>query len=261
LPIASVATASSAFGGAASVLGLAPNIFLARLNHAALTPWVSRAQGGASFRSADQLIAQMKTPFGLSKYQIHEAASGALHGVIDGGFSEGTGLAHAVVSGAREVVVLLNSHSLPSNGPPFFLELLCRNGPPPSDPLKPRALYPLFETTASTLKEQYAAFKQLNIPSGTTFLKQLKVGTTSLVTTDNPYFGLTRGRRITVHIIDVLADLDIGFFEEYVNFASLAQEIAAAILHASNNKFVQSTLLPMVMGRRVQDDAAASMVV
>jgi hypothetical protein len=260
LPISDVLTASSAFGGAASVLGFAVNKVLADFNHAGLTPWVSSAQGGTSFRSAAQLIAQMKTPFGVSKRLIRAAASEAVHGVIDGGYSEGTGLGHAVASGATEVVVVLNSNCK-SNGLSFFLEVLCKNGPPPIDTLKPKELYPLFETRASTLKKHFAAFKQLNIPNGTKFLDKLVVGTTQLITTDNPYFGLTRGRRITVHIIGVTSCLHIGFFDEYVNFAYLTQDIATAILDVSNTKFVQNTLLPMLEGRRVQDEAVASMVV
>jgi hypothetical protein len=257
LPIWGVATASSAFAGAAPVFGHLANEALAYLNHADITPWSSRAPDGASFVAAEELIAGMKSPFGVSRRSVDAAAADAIHGVIDGGYSDGTGLGIAVASGAQEVLLVLNS------GPtdrPFFLEILCKDGPRPANPMQPTELYPLFETTADAVQKQWLAMGELILPNAI-YLKRVIAGSFEMTTARNQYFGIAGGRNVTLHLIHVCASLNIGFFEKYVNFGSLAQEITSAISADVNRDFVNQVIMPMLMGPPLKKEVVVPLVI
>lgn len=258
LPIWGVATASSAFGGAATILGVFVDEVLAYFNHADLTPWVSIAPNGASFTTATALVDVMRRPFGVTKGSIDNLAAGAVHGVIDGGYSDGTALGTAVAAGAQEVLLVLNSAA---ECDAFFLDILMKDGPPPHDFLKPKVLYPLFETKASVVQAAWAAFPQLKLPNGTKFLKKLSAGTIHITTADNQYFGIKGGRKVTLHVVHACSDLDIGFLEKYVNFGYYSQEIILAINDADNKEFVNSILLPMVMGKGLNATVPTAVVI
>jgi len=242
LPIWGPVAASSAFIGLAPVFGADITHLLADLNHADITPWVSRAPGGASFQSASELVADMRKPFGVSKRSIDALAAGAVHGVIDGGYSDGTGLGQALAEGAEEVLVVLNSGVTTS---PFYLEVLCKDGPNRTDPFFPKELLPLFETPASSVNQAWSSFERMTLPIGTKYLTMFVAGTIQMTTIDNKYFGITGGRTVTVHVVHIAASLDIGFLERYTHFGSLVQEIAMAINAEDNKPFVENTLLPM----------------
>jgi hypothetical protein len=137
LPLWGVCAASSAFAGAAPVYGRPIEELLAHFDNADLTPWVSNAPNGASFSHGNALVKQLEKPFGVSRRSIDDLAASAVHGVVDGGYSDGTGLGVAVASGAEEVLLVLNSAS---NCDAFYLEILCKDGPPPADFLQPKVL-------------------------------------------------------------------------------------------------------------------------
>merc|ERR1719487_372470 len=151
----------------------------------------------------------MKDPFGVTKAAIDRLASAAVHGVIDGGYSDGTGLGIAVAEGAEEVLLVLNSATGCSTCSPFFVEMLCKHGPRPANPLIPTVLFPLFETNASEVRSAWSAFHHLTIPDGTKFLKTFAAGSIQMTTADNRYFGIVGGRNVTVHMIHVCSSLDI----------------------------------------------------
>merc|ERR1719291_1458368 len=138
--------------------------------------------------------------------------------------------------------MVLNSEVTSS---PFYLEVLCSNGPKPQDPFKPAELFPLFETNASSVEKAWSSFQHLQLPNGTQFLKAFLAGTVQLTTATNEFFGIQGGRRVTVHLIHLMCGLDIGFLEEYVKFGTLAQEIALTLVAEDNKKLVKELLLPM----------------
>merc|ERR1712032_70905 len=165
-----------------------------------------------------------------------------LHGLIDGGYTDDTGLANAVATGAKEVVVLLDSNSSISS---FHIELLSKDGPAPSIPDGLQS--PIFETPAATVRRQWQNFHSMSVPN-TTFLKHLVVGSLELSTTNNSYYGISAGSSITVHIVQLCADVTIGFFEDVANYNIYTQEVIQTLLAEDNAAFVKSTLLPMFMG-------------
>jgi hypothetical protein len=220
------------------------------LVHADTTPWVSTARDGASFTSAHALVQTLSKPFGINQNSIDDLASHAVHGVIDGGFSDGTGISQAVAAGSDEVLVILNSNETQHA---FYLELLCKDGPGPINAGEPAELFPVFETSALTVREVFEKFHTLSLPPEAKFLKSFTVGTVPLTTADNKYFGITGKRSVKLHVVAIASSLDIGFFENFDNYGVFLQEVVQAITASENSAFVRSTLLPMVVGSAGSD--------
>ena len=107
LPVARCAAASSAVL-AASALSRVASLTAAELG-AEVAVWMGRE----GFGEAQQVVQRLLQ--GSEAWQ--EVVEQGVRGLMDGGFSDGTGIAMAVASGAREVVVVLNSYSSNEAGP------------------------------------------------------------------------------------------------------------------------------------------------
>jgi len=90
-------------------------------------------------------------------------------------------------------------------------------------------------------------FKNLYLPSSE-YLKIFAVGSITATTADNKYFGLTGGRVINIHIVNICSSLSIGAGVNFDKYDNLVQEIMQAILAKENADFVADTLLPMIVG-------------
>jgi len=244
LPIWGVVSASSAALGSAAVLGF-DDAEAEALIHADVTPWVSAAADGAAFTSAQDLVHELSKPFGISQASIEDLALHAVHGVIDGGFSDGTGIAHAVAAGSDEVLAIMNSNATQGA---FYLELLCKDGPRPINAGEPAELFPVFETSASTVQDAFEKFHRLLPPPEAKFLTSFAVGTVTMITAENKYFGITGRRSVDLHVVLMSSNLDIGFFENFDNYSVFLQEVVKTITASENSDFVRNTLLPMVVG-------------
>ncbi|CAE8637539.1 unnamed protein product [Polarella glacialis] len=258
LPIARAAAASSAFVGSALLYGeLADEV--QTLLHAGATPWISSASHGRAFDTAENAVGRLRGFGGVNRDSIHELASLAVHGVIDGGFTDGTGISQAVAAGADNILVVLNSGS---TNDPAYVEMLFRGGPPPVNPQVSKELFPVFETpAASTVRWAFEFFHKLRIPPTSQYLKVLAVGRIECRTADNAYFGVQRGRKVVLNIVNMGSDLDIGLFVNFHHYDTLAQEIALTIVDAANARFVQDVFLPMVLGKKANLSAAVPIVV
>lgn len=244
LPVNRVASTSSAAGGIAPVLGLLANAGLSIFD-ADLTPWASNAPNGETFSVADDLVNGLRQKGGITKSSMQGLASAQVHGLIDGGYTDGTGLAHAVGSGADEVLVLLNSNA---TNDPFYVELLFKDGPEPVSPGASRDIFPVFASPAAPeVVTGFQGFHKLSLPSNR-YIKEIAVGTVKATTADNKYFGITGGRNITINIVNFCSSLGIGFGVDFAKYDNLIQEIILALNDDQNAEFVSATLLPMVIG-------------
>ena len=72
----------------------------------------------------------------IDQQAIDALAAAAVHGVIDGAYTEGTGVATAVAAGATEVVVLLNSirNTSAAGASANFVRLFRGASPPATQP-------------------------------------------------------------------------------------------------------------------------------
>jgi len=241
LPVSDVASASSAAAGIAPVLGLLADEALS-LTDADLTPWVSNTAGGSSFGTAIEMVQNLKHLDGITQNSMNALANAKVHGVIDGAYTDNTGLATAVATGASEVLVLLDSNSSISS---FTLECLFQGGQAPD---APEAVHsPVFKEASSTVHGAFKKFHKLTL-GNTQFLKAFVVGSLTATTIDNQFFGVTAGRTITINVIELCADVTIGQFENVQNYNTYVQEIIETITSDKNVAFVQTTLQPMFLG-------------
>jgi len=253
LPVARVTSASSAFLGGAAILGALVGDIQAIIGDADMTPWISTAPNGQAFEVANTLIKQLEyneshRVFGISNKSVDDFAKAAVHGVIDGGYSDNTGIANAVAAGAGEVVVFVNNNATGVASLPDVMGLFKGGGCPMSCEFTPKALYPVFESpTAAELQTQINNFHNLDL-AGSKFLKFISVGTVTATTTDNSYFGIQGSQHVTLHIINVGGALSIGYFENFANYATFTQEIVSVLLAKKNADFVSKTIMPIFLG-------------
>eukprot|EP00927_Polykrikos_kofoidii_P064823 TRINITY_DN604_c0_g1_i2.p1 TRINITY_DN604_c0_g1~~TRINITY_DN604_c0_g1_i2.p1 ORF type:complete len:587 (-),score=73.38 TRINITY_DN604_c0_g1_i2:115-1812(-) len=246
VPVFGAASASSAAAGIAPTLGALVDETISLID-ADLLPWVTNATGGDSFLSARKLYKSISF-FDDKNDAIKALASADFHGLIDGGYTDNTAIAHALAEGADEVLAVLNKYA---TGTPASLDILFKDGPPPHDPGSSSVIYPVFESpTFSDMKAQFAKFHELVLPGTTAYLKSFHVGTIAATTAPNEYFGITGGRSVSIHVMDLGSVLSIGQFEDITRYGDLAQEIIQTITSKDNAAFVQSTLLPMFLGQK-----------
>ncbi|CAE7742978.1 unnamed protein product [Symbiodinium sp. CCMP2456] len=256
LPIARAAAASSAVFGSELIDGVVA-AEMSNLLKAEVGVWIGLGDQGQDFFSdAEQLLASLRS--NVSPTTLSAFAQSAVHALVDGGYSDGTGIAQAVAAGASEVVAVLNSFS--TNDPAYVAQLF-PNSTTPLKPGVPRELFPVFEfPAASAVEAAFGAFQTLQLAPGSTYLKVFAFGSFQAVTAENPYFGTHRGRTVTIHVLNIGAELSIGFFENFSHYASLIQEIALTLRAPANKELVAENLRPLFYGTSTTRHAVDIMV-
>jgi len=243
LPLNKVVATSSAFLGSAAILGpLAGD--LQTLLFATATPWVSSAPDGLAFDIANDLVSEVEAA--VNEQTVANLAKFSVHGLIDGGETDGSGIANAVAAGADEVLVVLNSYSTNFVG---YIMGLFPGAPPPPNPFVPTALFPVFESPSSaTLQNLLNQSHLLSIPTKTRYLTVFAIASLHATTAHNKFFGIESGRNVTVHVINIASELSIGEIVDFHHYDQLTSEIVSTILSEDNAQFVSDTLLPIFLG-------------
>eukprot|EP00913_Durusdinium_trenchii_P022092 g20760.t1 len=196
LPIARTVAASSAFFGSAI-----DSVLLSEIS-AQLSADVAVWVGETGFEAAEHIREELQSH--VDSQAISQLAQIAFHALLDGGFTDGTGVAQAVAAGSSEVVAVLNSFS--SNQPEYVAQLF--PGGTVIKPGVPKELFPVFQSpNASTVQASFEHFETLQIAAGSMYLKVLAIGTIDAVTADNAFFGITRGRAIKIQVINICSEL------------------------------------------------------
>lgn len=197
------------------------------------------AIGGFVFSEiAAQLTAEVAVWIGTKGF---EAADELYDALIDGGFSDGTGIAQAVSAGASEVVVVLNSFS--TNQPEYVAQLF--QGGTVVKPAVPKELFPVFQSpSASAVQTAFTEFETLKLHNSS-YLKVIAFGKIQATTAENKFFGIQGGRDVTLNIINICSELSIGFLANFENYGHLVQEVALTISDPANRDVVLSQLMPL----------------
>jgi len=133
---------------------------------------------------------------------------------------------------------------------PLFLFGLFRGAGPPTNPFVPKDLFPVFDSpSVSELMAQFLRFHHLHLPERN-FLRSIIVGSVEATTADNKFFGIRKGRSVTIHLVYISSGLKIGYFTDFRHYDTLVQEITVALLSHSNRAFVSASLLPLFLGRQ-----------
>jgi len=237
LPLSAVVGASSAFLGN-SVLNPHQGVeaFIAGALDGDMAIW---APNGA-FLEGRALVDDIFMRKRVRREDCEALASNAVCALVDGAFTDNTGIAHAVATGATEVVALIDL--TPSDDPTDLLKLF---SPSVHDVL------PIFGDLASDVRAEYnnpEIFPRLSIPADSKYLVRITAGALKAQTIDNKFFGVTGGRVITIHVVAVTSSLNIGELVDFHNYSVLAQEIIATLTSEANMPLVQDRLLAAFLG-------------
>lgn len=251
LQISGIASASSAAAGWVAMTPILKE--LPDLSGSSLTPWVCTEREGKAFSEASKLVKQVPVPF--SDQALHAVADKAVHGLVDAGITEGTGIAQAVAEGATDIVAFMNLASGNDFDSPSYLLKLFKGDRGGVCGL------PVFQSPSKDVVDAaYSGkgahgFKQL---PGQMHLKGIRIGTISCVTADNMWLGISSGTSVRLHVVAVGTDLGIigapargaQSFEPWNHYDELVQEIVDCVTAADEDtrNVVQSVLLPMILG-------------
>lgn len=229
LPVSRVLAASSAFMGSIVSSGPLPERITSLLS-GDFTPWASSAPSGKSFSVADTIVRGLAGRGGVSRHSTSALASVAVHGVIDGGFTDGTGISQAVAAGAVDVLAILNSNSI---NDPLYIQRLFPGGLQPIPEVA--SLFPVFASpSASAVQKSFESFQLLALPEDRRFLRTFAVGTILASTIENKLFGVRGGQTVTLNIVNIGSALTIGSQEDFNNYNTLVQEIVSTLTSEVN---------------------------
>mmetsp|Transcript_111422 Transcript_111422/g.347297 ORF Transcript_111422/g.347297 Transcript_111422/m.347297 type:complete len:323 (+) Transcript_111422:550-1518(+) len=236
LPLAAAVGSSSSFLGGFLLSGLAVTIKSALGGVFPL--WASSAPAGEAFATAQRLVNGIGSSGRPGSPQVcDELADQSVRALIDGGYTENTGIAHAVASGATDVTSFLSTE-------PEALFSLFQGGPKSDIGGLTFLYYPIFEERHEQIREEFAKFQQLAMPQGDGVLNGLAVGTLSVTTVQNESFGIAGGTRVTLRIVSVMSSLTIGFaqnFKDYgVLLGQLVRECSEAMAMPENDKVMEA---------------------
>lgn len=251
LPVSGIVAASSAFLGE---IVRYPSILkdIPALIDAQFTPWVSQAPEGRAFSEASALVDSLFKRDCVSQQSINSLASNAVRGVIDAGFTDGTGIAQAVAEGSLEILSFLNLDS--TNGDfdkPIYLEKLFSGGVKFANDTRrqDRIIFPIFAESAAAVQMKYARFTELKVTSSAKYLAGIKVGSLTATTVENKWFGITAGHEVKINIVSIGSSTSVGFGEDFFDYDHLLQEIVDSFICIENAEAIRREVLPMLFGK------------
>jgi len=259
LPVTRVASASSAFGGPFQDSGPFAEV-IRLLMDAEPTPWIASAPHGVAFRVGDDLVHDIPKVRPSNK-TLAVLADNVVHGVIDGAYSDNTGIGHAVAAGANEVVVFLNTDEK-SDVDTTTLTRLFAGHVFPKVGILPKALYPIFQSPSSKeVMDQIAQNFHLLVPPRAKFVKKVCAGTITAQTAANVHFGIDEGKTVTIHVVNIASDLTIGFFQSVDDYGDFIQELMSVLLDKANVAFTSEVLMPLFLPSRVSSSSDQHVII
>jgi len=242
LPISRAASASSAFIGSFCIEGFLIDELQALIS-GDVTPWVSAAPMGGAFSQATDLVSALSSFGGVHRSSIQALADAGVNGLLDGAFTDNTGIAAAVAAGSEEVLVLLNRNASGS------LLYLFKGGPPPDNPDEPSSLFPVFDSpVAVDAAAAFSHFHRLRIVGDAKYLTSIATGTLVATTATNTAWGIAKGKSVKLNIIAVSSNLDIGEWENLNHFDALVQEVMQTLLAEENAEYIRHQIVPWLYG-------------
>lgn len=238
-----------------AILAVVSNVFdlLSRLQM-----FTSNHDGNDAFEVADARMKDIRQSWGgtlgLGQQQtLDDLAKDAVRGLADGGYTDDTGIAHAVASGATEIVSVLDVTPLMMNQDQFLH--LFKDGTTVAPVSVTPQGFQIFEEGAADVKTALASFASLDLGKSK-YLESITYGTLNLTSKANaPMSIAVGGKAIKLHMIIVKSSLLISAmpWQDFQVFSELAQEISLALGSPANRAVVRSNI---VGGMFHVDDAA-----
>lgn len=242
LPLNEVVAASSAALGTTPILRT--NREYSLHNFAVFS---TERQGANAFATAKTIL--RKTSNVNQKFR--DAAAKGLHAVIDGVYTDNSGIIHAIAAGADEVVAFVGGTKDVRRMFQKTTQYAELNG----DPWKSAdtwsgghfRYHKIFKEDASIFDREFRKFGELNVGSSK-HIKSIKYGTLMVKTVDCEEFGIAAGRQITIKLTAIDSSLRIVL--DHPNYSQAVREIAM-IIRNNDNRAHAANLLSFMTGAEV----------
>mmetsp|Transcript_23612 Transcript_23612/g.50372 ORF Transcript_23612/g.50372 Transcript_23612/m.50372 type:complete len:562 (+) Transcript_23612:292-1977(+) len=215
-----------------------------------LGPIIGDSAKPEAFTLASKMAAQVQGTEDTLPRDLEHLANIQARCLVDGSFTDSTGICNAVSAGAREVTAILCSDQLTSC-PTALLRLF--SGNTGNGDLSEKLLFPIFAYPSSDQVEaDFQDFETIQAPPEGLKLKYLdgvKVGSIYLARTlDNVWFDIRQDRIVKLNVVCISSKLSVRNLEDMELFGDLLKELVHLIALPESSELVQSTLLPMMMG-------------
>jgi len=226
VPLARVAASSSAAGGS-HILTL--KSALAMDNPCVqFATFISNAGDGKTYEKASQVL----YPDNIEGRSFQTIASNAVQVLVDGGFTDNTGVAWAVKAGSTEITAIAKGRDdgffqlfegSPANACNDKLSVTCQ------------VFFQIFGApTFNEANAQYEDFSALEPQFESRFLESIKYGRFVATTRNNFWFGIREGTEVTINAIFInTRELTVGGNHDYYLYGTLVQEIVTTIVSSS----------------------------
>jgi len=213
-----------------------------------ISTFATSAPEGRAFSVAQDMMPNIAKAY-TNKTFFEELAGMTLAPIVDGGFTDNTGIAHAVAAGATEVVVLLQWYDL--------VNLFAPGNTVYGDNLESSQIhFQVFAESASDVLEQFKGqdsstgrgFDFLEVPPGnSTFLESFSFGAVHATTVESPWFGVRPGIPVTLHAIWPNTLLSWDGAENWYHYGSAIGEITSTMMYEPNRALTEK-MLALVKG-------------
>lgn len=178
----------------------------------------------------------LSDPASVTQASVDGLAREGVSAVIDGVYTDNTGIAFAVAAGSTEVVAFLNGTSEESSLRDLVALFTGAQKATPS--------LPIFEQQAADVQEECSKFASLPVAETAKYLKSISFGTLVATTaaTATKLWGITSGTSVTLKVVAVAAIGATSGSDDAHNFDQIVQEIVDAI--TANPAPVREQLLP-----------------
>lgn len=209
-----------------------------------------------AFQKAEDMLRNLRAGNKISENSVKNIASAGVHSIIDGGFTDNTGIINAVAAGSTELHVWLNTNLGEDGAPQVNGVLNLFEGGKSGKPSRlagDMLFFQIFSTDTDDAKAQIDQFQKLdhqldNVNPEDDTIVDFRAGTIETTTVDNPVVGIQGGIKVTLKIFIVTSSLTIGYLEDFNNYATLVGQIVGTLEKESNKEVVVDMLGSMVRG-------------
>jgi len=226
LPLAEVIACSSAVEGTKIMY---PKKASGKLKSAV---WIqdthSTANSFVEFQA--RLASEVQTAGPFNQTLLHTIAESGVSVIIDGAYTDNTGIAQAISAGATTVTSMVNNIG--------DVWKLFVDEPGPISISDGRIWFQIFDKSPAIAMQDFTNTSTCLQTDSMTFLRSLCFGTVRSRTVSNSWMGVEANVDITLNIIAVSETPRVGMWAKGTAFAHLVQEIAMSVADQSDARVV-----------------------
>lgn len=220
-----------------------------------------------SFDKPTSLIESLSTENELTQDVVDEAARMGLYELTDGGATDSFGIATALAAGATDIFTVnsantlfpIASHFSGFQDTPFGsiagkLGKLMKNRNWPFDVLR------VFSQDQDFYEDKIKDFEKFNLThlkenevQSTSYLSELFFGSMKVITVENTYFGIEKGREVHLHMFGAHGNITMGYNQSFDDYGFYVKDIISTLTSDSNN-VITKKMLDVLAGKSIISD-------